>query len=141
MGLAHDLRAYCEGFDNCFRTRTRQAGENAYTYLRGQLTMEDARNFANLERRLTGGDGQSVQHFTPHLPVGAGVTDSPWESQAVYRQIQTEIKAKPALPAGGLLILDESPDEKAGPHSVGASRQHNGRLGKVDLCQVATCLT
>ena len=132
MDLAYDLRAYCEGFHNCFRTRTRQTGENAYMYLRGQLTMEDARNFANIERRLTGGDGQSLQHF---------MTDSPWESQAVYRQIQTEIKAKPALQAGGLLILDESADHKAGHHSVGASRQHNGRLGKVDLCQVATCLT
>jgi SRSO17 transposase len=38
------------------------------------------------------------------------------------------------------LLLDESPDEKAGTNTVGASRQHNGRQGKVDLCQVSTCL-
>lgn len=129
--LAEDLRDYWQGLRSCFRTRTRDPSEHAYTYLRGQLTMEDARTFANIERRLTGGDGQGVQHF---------ITESPWESEAVYRQIQAGIKAKPALQADGLLILDESADEKAGQHSVGASRQHNGRLGKVDLCQVATCL-
>src|SRR6266568_2529085 len=39
------------------------------------------------------------------------------------------------------LILDESADEKAGTHNAGASRQYNGRLGKVDVCRVDTCLT
>jgi SRSO17 transposase len=39
------------------------------------------------------------------------------------------------------LILDESADEKAGTHNVGASRQYNGQLGKVDVCRVDTCLT
>src|SRR5215468_8129023 len=47
----------------------------------------------------------------------------------------------PALTHGSTLILDESADEKAGTHNVGASRQYNGRLGKVDVCRVDTCLT
>ena len=34
-----------------------------------------------------------------------------------------------------------SADEKAGTHNAGASRQYNGRLGKVDVCRVDTCLT
>ena len=42
---------------------------------------------------------------------------------------------------GSTLILDESADEKAGTHNAGASRQYNGRLGKVDVCRVDTCLT
>ena len=100
-------------------------------YLRGQLTMEDARNYANIERRLTGGDGQGLQQF---------MTDSPWSGQKVFRQIQADIIAQPALREGGILILDESADAKAGRHSVGAARQRNGRLGKVDMCQVATNL-
>ena len=33
-------------------------------------------------------------------------------------------------------MVDESADEKAGDKSVGAGRQHNGRLGKVDMSQV-----
>lgn len=86
--------------------------------------MEDARNFANIERRLHGGDGQSLQQF---------MSDSPWSKQAVCDQIQDEIGAHPALQHGGLLILDESSDETAGEESAGAGRQHNGRLGKVEL--------
>jgi len=40
-----------------------------------------------------------------------------------------------------VLLLDESGDEKDGDHSAGAARQYNGRLGKVDMSQVAVCLT
>ncbi len=36
--------------------------------------------------------------------------------------------------------MDESADAKAGEHSAGAARQRNGRLGKVDVCQVGTTL-
>ena len=67
--------------------------------------------------------------------------NSPWAGQAVFGQIQAEIKATAALAQGSTLILDESADEKAGTHNAGASRQYNGRMGKVDLCRVDTCLT
>jgi len=94
--------------------------------------MEDARNFANIERRLHGGDGQALQQF---------MSDSPWSKQAVCDQIQDEIGAHLALHRGGLLILDESSDETAGEESVGAGRQHNGRLGKVELSVTTVGLT
>jgi len=82
--------------------------------------------------------------------VGAGVSKSPWAGQAVFDQIKADICATPELAQGGWLILDESADEKAGQHSAGAGRQHNGRLGtpapstgagEIGVCQVATCLT
>jgi SRSO17 transposase len=95
--------------------------------------MEDQRNFANIERRLEPGqDGQNLQQF---------MSDSPWAAAGVYAQIQEDIKADPRLQRGGVLIVDETADAKAGECSAGAGRQHNGRLGKVDLCQVATCLS
>jgi SRSO17 transposase len=59
----------------------------------------------------------------------------------VFQQIQHDIQADPALRTGGWVVLDESPDVKAGSHSAGAARQHNGRVGKIELSQVATCLT
>ena len=130
--MGDDLYAYWERFRPCFRTRTRDTSEQAYLYLRGQLTMEDTRTYANIARRLAGTDGQSLQQF---------MSDSPWAGPQVFEQIQADIRARPDLRTGGGLILDESADEKDGQHSVGASRQHNGRLGKVDLCQVTTCLT
>lgn len=94
--------------------------------------MEAKRNFANMERRVSGGDGQALQHF---------MSKSPWSGQAVFDQIKVDLRETPALAQGGWLILDESADEKAGEHSAGAGRQHNGRLGKIGVCQVATCLT
>jgi len=118
-------------FSPCFKTSTRDTSRNAYDYLRAQLTMETERNFANIDRTLKGGDGQALEHF---------MAQSPWSGQVIFRQIQAEIKATPALAQGGTLILDESADEKAGPHTAGASRQYNGRLGKVDLCRVDTCV-
>jgi SRSO17 transposase len=129
--LGDDLYQFWEGYRPCFRSRTRDTSEQAYVFMRGQLTMDDQRNYANIDRRLTGGDGQGLQQF---------MTDSPWSGRRVFDQIQADIRAAPALQHGGVLILDECADEKAGTQSVGAGRQHNGRLGKVDLCQVATCL-
>src|SRR4029434_946947 len=67
--------------------------------------------------------------------------NSPWSGPAVFEQMQAEIKAPPALAQGSTLMLDESADEKAGMHNVGASRQYNGRLGKVDVWRVDPCLT
>ena len=119
-------------FRDCFTTRTRDTSPNAYNYLRGQLTMDNERNFANMARNMTGDDGQALPRF---------MANSPWSGQAVFGQIHVEIKATAALAQGSTLILDESADEKAGTHNAGAARQYNGRMGKVDVCRVDTCLT
>src|SRR5215831_2008709 len=130
--LGDHLLQFWLRFRSCFTTRTRDTSAHAYDYLRAQLTMDTARNFANMDRTLHGGDGQALQHF---------MSNSPWSGPAVFEQIQAEIKATSALAHGSTLILDESADEKAGTHNAGASRQYNGRLGKVDVCRVDTCLT
>jgi SRSO17 transposase len=132
-GLSDRLGQLSQRYRTCFVTQTRDGHEHAETYLRGQLTMDAKRNFANVERRVAGGDGQAIQHF---------MSKSPWSGQAVFDQIKADIRATPELAqGGGWLILDESADEKAGERSAGAGRQHNGRLGKIGVCQVATCLT
>ena len=130
--LGDHLSQFWRRFRGCFTTRTRDTSEHAYDYLRAQLTMDTERNFANMDRTLNRGDGQALQHF---------MSNSPWSGQGVFSQIQAEIKAMPALAPGSTLILDASADEKAGTHNAGASRQYNGRLGKVDVCRVDTCLT
>jgi SRSO17 transposase len=65
---------------------------------------------------------------------------SPWAEQGVYEQIQAEISQKPELRSGSLLILDEYADEKAGILSADSLRQYNGRIRKVDECQVSVVL-
>ncbi len=92
--------------------------------------MKARRNFAEIGRQADV-SGESVQHF---------MTYSPWAKDAVCRQVQADIAATPAL-QGGVLVLDESADAKSGTRSAGAARQHNGRLGKVDVCQVGVFLT
>jgi SRSO17 transposase len=88
--LENTLREFWGRFRHCFRTR--DTSEYAYVYWHGQLTMEDTRNYANIERRVNGGDGQGLQHF---------MSDSPWIGQEVFQQIQREIKVHPALGTEG----------------------------------------
>lgn len=93
--------------------------------------MERDRNFAGIANSMEAADGQAMQHF---------MSNSPWSGQGVFEQIREEIQEKPELHADSVLILDEYADEKAGEQSAGAWRQYNGRMGKVDLCQVAVAL-
>jgi SRSO17 transposase len=93
--------------------------------------MEKKRNFASIGR-ATGQPGENMQHF---------MSNSPWSTQMIYRQVQGEIAATPELSRGGMVLLDESADAKAGTKTAGAARQYNGRLGKVDLCQVSVFLS
>src|SRR4029077_6128196 len=43
-------------------------------------------------------------------------------------------------PIGTVGVIDESAFTKKGSHSAGVARQHNGRLGKEDNCQVGVFL-
>jgi SRSO17 transposase len=130
--LATRLSAVWQRFRSCFRTRTRDRSELAYHYVRGLLTLETKRNFANIARRVISvrADGQDLQQF---------MSDSPWSAQAVFDQIQAELVERPEW-QGGILTLDESGDERSGPQSAGAARQYFGRAGRVALGQVGVVL-
>ena len=132
-GMGDSLEDVWTRYRGCFKTKTRDSAKHAWTYLRGLLEMKTARNYANIARRVNNPleDGQNLQQF---------MSDSPWEAQAVIRKVQEEIASTPGLQAGGMLLLDESADEKAGPKSAGAGRQYNGRLGKIEMSQVGVFL-
>ena len=132
LDLGLRLYRFWERYRHLFASRTRDTSSNAYLYVRAVLTLERERNFKNIARRLDqGGDGQALQHF---------MSTSPWDKGAVFRQIQTDLSAIPAVRQGSVVILDESAAAKAGAQSAGTARQRNGRLGKVDVCQVGTYL-
>jgi SRSO17 transposase len=132
-GLGQHLQDLWERYHDCFTTKTRDTSSWALVYLRGLLLLPGERNYANIARCVVDpeDDGQALQQF---------MSDSPWPAQRVFARIQEDILQEPAL-RGGILSLDESADAKAGDHSAGAARQHNGRLGKVDLCQVGVALS
>jgi SRSO17 transposase len=130
QNLAPRLFGFWQRFQEWFKTKTRDTSEYAYSYMSGQLRMTEKRNFANIGCN-TGVTEQNMQHF---------MSNSPWSAWAVIQQVQAEIAATPRLGQGGVLILDESADKKAGDKSAGSGRQYNGRLGKVDMSQVGTFL-
>jgi SRSO17 transposase len=128
--LGERLRGFWQRYAGRFRTTTRDAGPYACAYVSALLRMDGDRNFAGIGRQV-GLPGQNVQHF---------MTNSPWSAQGVLQRVRREVAAKPELRRGGVLVLDESAVKKAGHKSVGAGREWNGRLGKVDLSQVGTFL-
>lgn len=84
------------------------------------------KNMERMEEHVVGADDQALQYM---------LTDAQWDSKAVMDQVAQEVNQL----LGGdesCLLLDESGFEKKGEHSVGVARQWNGRLGKVDNCQV-----
>ncbi len=92
--------------------------------------MRNNRNYTTIGKE-SGVNKQNIQHF---------MSNSPWDCQKVYTQIQQEIKNTPALSQGGALLLDESADAKSGKKSAGSGRQYNGRQGKIDMSQVGVFL-
>jgi SRSO17 transposase len=80
--------------------------------------MEGHRHYSGIARE-TGVADQNLQHF---------MSNSPWSAEAVYRQVQEEVKAVPGLTQGAVVLIDESADEKAGDVSAGAAKHYNGRL-------------
>ncbi len=61
---------------------------------------------------------------------------SPWDERALLDQVARDANHLLGSDADSCFIVDESGFGKKGKKSVGVSRQWNGRLGKIDNCQV-----
>jgi SRSO17 transposase len=107
-------------------TRTRPSISTARQYLRG-LFQTDRRNMERMEQAVPGTNEQSLQHF---------ISNSPWDPEAVMRQVARGADALLGGHHDTLLVIDESGIPKKGKHSAGVARQYCGQLGKVDNCQV-----
>jgi SRSO17 transposase len=109
-------------------TATSIAAEQAGIYVRGLLeAMPGDRNFENIAETVPGADHQKVQHF---------ICDAPWEASRVLDWISARADAVLGGTPLSHLIVDESGFSKKGTSSAAVARQYNGRLGKVDNCQV-----
>ncbi|MGH9766532.1 MAG: IS701 family transposase [Blastocatellia bacterium] len=128
--LGQRLYEFWERYAECFETTTRDTSHYALDFLSGLLRMTIERNFSNIGR-TTGQSPQTVRHL---------MTNSPWPAEEVLAQIREEVAETKAFAKGAALILDESADEKASEKTAGAGRQHNGRLGKIEMSQVGTFL-
>jgi len=75
---------------------------------------------------LAGLERKPVQHF-----VGGGL----WDDEAVMVELRRHVAQERTDP-NAVLVLDPSGFAKKGTASCGVARQWNGRLGKIDNCQV-----
>lgn len=98
----------------------------ARKYLRGLLQTE-RRNMERMEQIVPGTNEQALQHF---------ISNSPWDAEAVMRQVARDADALLGGHEDTLLVIDESGIPKKGKHSAGVARQYCGQLGKVENCQV-----
>jgi len=130
LGLRERLSNYYDRYRLYMWTQTDDTSEYGLHYLSSLMRMESKRTMANIAR-ASGVPIQNMQQF---------ISDSPWSGPRLIGALQQEISAHPAYATGSVLVIDESADAKAGQMSAGSGRQHNGRLGKVDLCQVGVFL-
>jgi len=129
--LGNRLVGFHDRFRVFLRTKTRDTSAYGLVYLTGLLRLERSRNMAEIGRQADV-SAQNIQHF---------ISNSPWSRSALIQAVQEEIRQQPEFQAGAVLVLDESAEQKSGGHSAGAARQHNGRLGKVEMSQVGVFLS
>jgi SRSO17 transposase len=128
--LGKRLERFWRYYGQKARTKTRDTRAYGLSYLKGLLRLKADRNMAEIAREA-GISEQNMQHFISH---------SPWSGSEMIEQVQQAVCEREEL-ASGMLILDESADVKYGESSAGSSRQHNGRLGKVEQSQVGVYLS
>lgn len=117
---------FTQDYRECFNVARKNMTGQARCYLNGLMVKAPRKNMERMEEYVEESDYQSLQQF---------LSDSPWSHEEVMRRVGLDVSAV----LGGeqsALVIDESGFSKKGEKSVGVARQYNGRLGKVDNCQV-----
>lgn len=99
----------------------------ARTYIAGLLTRCPRKNMERICEEVPGAVFQNLQYF---------ISESPWEYSPLWKWIGERAAKLLGGGAENMLLIDESGFSKKGDKSAGVARQYNGRVGKVDNCQV-----
>lgn len=118
-------------FTPFFQAYRRNVSEHARNYLAGLLMKAPRKNMERISEVVEGGNYADYQHF---------ISDSKWDAKALKDKVAQLVNDLLGGP-DAVLCLDESGFTKKGKKSVGVARQYNGRLGKVDNCQVGVFAT
>jgi SRSO17 transposase len=113
-----------------------QAQDHAYTYVKGLMVCPERKSIEPIALNVGDGQVSALQKF---------LNIAPWDHDDVQAEVQSVfadelIPTAVGSPIGVVGVIDESGFAKKGDHSVGVARQHNGRLGKEDNCQVGVFL-
>lgn len=124
--ISNHFMAFCNSYTDFFQVHTHNESGQAQNYLAGLLMKAPKKNMERIDEYVCGGNYDSYQHFISH---------SKWDQTALNTQICSDINNIVGS-SESVLCIDESAFTKKGKKSVGVSRQWNGRLGKIDNCQV-----
>ena len=113
-----------------------EAQNHAQTYVKGLMTCPERKSVEPIALLVGDGRVSALQKF---------LNSAPWDHEDVQDEIQSVFTdelapSAAASPVGVVGVIDESAFTKKGNHSAGVARQHNGRLGKEDNCQVGVFL-
>jgi SRSO17 transposase len=113
-----------------------QAQDHAYTYVKGLMVCPERKSIEPIALNVGDGQVSALQKF---------INIAPWDHDDVQAELQAVFVDELVPTAAGSSIgtvgvIDESGFAKKGDHSAGVARQHNGRLGKEDNCQVGVFL-
>jgi SRSO17 transposase len=113
-----------------------QAQDNAYSYIKGLMVCPERKSIEPIALNVGNGNVSAMQKF---------VNIAPWDHDDIQAEVQAVfaeelVPTAADSPVGVVGVVDESGFSKKGNHSAGVARQHNGRLGKEDNCQVGVFL-
>lgn len=130
--IATRLHSFCSRFLSSalkmFNHENRKL--HAKRYLEGLLSNAGRKNMGQMDQHVKAtenSDYEAMQHF---------ISTSSWDESTVYDFISAQAQDRLGGRPETVLIIDESAFSKKGDKSCGVGRQHNGRLGKQDNCQV-----
>jgi SRSO17 transposase len=126
-GLLERLDEFVEPFFKHLATRSQRV--KALHYLKGLLSATEKKNVESIAY-FHGEDRQPLQMFI-------GQVD--WNDDAILDELTTQVVREIGT-ENAVLVIDPTTFPKNGTKSVGVERQWCGRYGKVDNCQVATCV-
>jgi SRSO17 transposase len=126
VALAERFMKFCADFSGFFQAARHDLSSKARCYTAGLVMKAPRKNMERMEEYVENYDYQAQQQF---------LSDSPWDHRPLVAKVAQEVDA---LLGGSdsMLLIDESGFAKKGNKSAGVARQWNGRLGKVDNCQV-----
>jgi SRSO17 transposase len=122
------LGSFLDVFKGCFSGTNAKTFASAGAYLQGLLSEVRRKNIERVAETREDWDYQNIQYC---------VSEAGWDHCEVIEGIGVYANGifKGNRDTG--LFIDESGVSKKGEKSVGVQRQWNGRLGKLDNCQVA----
>ena len=123
----------------------KEAQEQSLIYLKGLLLSQERKSVEPMALVFGQPDQDDGIGQNQVLALQRFLSKSPWQYQGVQHEIQA-VYAERLVPStttwsiGTVGVFDGSGFPKKGTHSVGVQRQHCGRLGKKENCQVGAFL-